>query len=85
MDGGESVKGWRLLGCMMLQRKKSSKSNSKRCSFGDKGGTEGGYWVRSFGLGREIAKILVSRTWRYSLAIQIRRKIRGCSCGRHDG
>lgn len=50
MDGGKSVEGRRMLGSVMLQGKKSSESNSKRCSFRDKGGAEGGDWVRFFKL-----------------------------------
>ena len=44
---------------MMLKGKKSSESNSNRCTFGDEGGAEGGDWVRFSGFGGEVARVLI--------------------------
>lgn len=59
IDGGESARSRRLFGSMMFQRKESSESNSKRCSFGDKGGAEGGDGVRFCILRRQKARTLI--------------------------
>lgn len=59
MDGGEGVECRRLFGSMMLQGKEGSESNSKRCSFGNKGGAERSDWVRFCRPRRELVRVLI--------------------------
>ena len=69
MNGGESVSSWRVLRSMMLEGEKSSKSNSKRCSFGDKCGMEWRDRVRFFRVQRAIARVLDRRRWWHGLDV----------------
>ena len=59
MDGEKSAGSRRLFGGMMFQRKESSESHSKRCSFGAKGSAEGGDRVRFCRLGWQEARSLI--------------------------
>ena len=84
MDGGESVRGGRVLGSMMLEGEKSSEANSQRCRFGDKGSAERGDWIGVSGVGVEVARILVWGRWRYDLGIWIGWEMRNEGCRGHD-
>lgn len=70
---------------MMLQRKKSSESDSKRRSFGDKGDAEGRDYVRFCRVRLEVTSVLDGCRWWYKLEIQVRWILRCNSRRRHDG